>query len=169
MGRKDNEVESAEAALEMVMERPLEVEGFYPVQVHGFGDGMRILYGDGESQDYSITVKRFTSRLSEGCFYNIKVAQRYLSLELQAKYLVPIPLGREMMLIPFKTRRPLVQGDSMIGYVNWHAVERVLSRGKIVLRSGREFPCLNKSRTVKQRMMQAKLGTVLMREYYKGR
>ncbi len=156
-------------ALEMVMERPLEVEGFYPVQLSGYGNGMRVLYSDGRERDYPVTVERFASRLSDGCFYNMKVAQKYLGEELEMTYRVPIPLGEGMMLVPFKTGHPAVNGDSAIGYVNWHAVDRVQDRGKIMLKSGREFPCLNRGRTVKQRMVQAKLGTLLMHKYYKSR
>ncbi|RQD66805.1 MAG: hypothetical protein D5S00_11820 [Tindallia sp. MSAO_Bac2] len=155
-------------ALEMVMERPLEVEGFYPVKLDGYGEGMRMLYANGEEVDYSVRTDRFTQQLSEGCFYNMKMAQQYLSAQLQVKYRVPIPLGKDIMLVPFKTRAQLVKGDSVTGYVNWHAVERVLSRGRIVLKSGREFPCLNKGRTVKQRMVQAQLGAVLMGKYYRA-
>ncbi|SDY99092.1 hypothetical protein [Tindallia californiensis] len=157
------------SALKMVRERPLEVEGFYPVQLAGYGEGMKMLCREDEEKEYAIRADRFTACLTEGCFYNIKMAQRYLSQQLQVTYRVPIPLGREMILVPFKTRSRRIQGDSMIGYVNWHRVERVTSRGKIVLKSGREFPCLNKGRTVRQRMVQAQLGAVLMREYFEGK
>ena len=152
-------------AVMKVMEKPAEVEGILPVDRKGRGPGVRILYADGSHEELDLAAEAYVHQLSRANALNVKLLQKALQKALQIRYLVPMPLSRELMLVPFKTREAAVKGDSSLGYVNLHAVEDETQGGTVLrLKSGRRFPCLNRARTVNRRIVQARYGVTFLEE-----
>ncbi len=93
-----------------------------------------------------------------------ELKKRYGAL-VSSPNLVPIPLSKKDIFIPFKTRVPMYKNDGAFGYINMKYIEKIKEEKKstvIYLSNGIYIPCLCSMSTVDKHM---KNGNIVSRCY----
>ncbi len=78
------------------------------------------------------------------------------------KNTVPIPLAPELILVPFKIRKPMISWDGTIGYVSYRQIKGIIgdhniNESIITLRCGLDVRCLNKKTTAERHIRDAEI------------
>lgn len=97
-----------------------------------------------------------------GKYYMIdlnSMKQRYSSL-LSSRNLIPIPLSRNDIFIPFKTRIPMYKNDGAFSYINMKYIKNVKNNNettKVILNNDLEILCLCNIDTVNKHLRNGKI------------
>lgn len=73
---------------------------------------------------------------------------------------VPLPIHKDLLLIPVKVRKPMFANDGACGYINLHGIETIQGKDEntvFVLKNGTEIECMHRLRTVYQHVNNARL------------
>ena len=78
------------------------------------------------------------------------------------KNIVPIPLAPDLILVPFKIRKPIISWDGAIGYVSYRQIKGIREDGStkesiITLRCDLDIRCLNKKTTAERHIKDAEI------------
>lgn len=79
--------------------------------------------------------------------------------------LVPIPLSKKDVFVPFKVRTPMYKNDGAFGYINIKHIDKISKTGKtsiVYLKDGMKIKCLCSLATVEKHM---KNGNIVSRCY----
>ena len=96
--------------------------------------------------------------------------ERYSPL-LSSRNLIPIPLSRKDILIPFKTRVPMYKNDGAFSYVNMKYIRDIKKNHKtttLILEDGLEIDCLSTIDTVNKHIRNGKIISRCYEDRYMG-
>jgi len=113
------------------------------------GNSTKIITEDG--QGYTI-LKTLRTVLRLICRYygaDISYVRKKYGRVINQKTAVPLPLGKNIVLLPFKMRKPLFIKDGSHGYVNIYSIEDIYyNNGTFIkLTNGKEIKCLSTLKT----------------------
>ena len=97
-----------------------------------------------------------------GKYYMIdlnSMKKRYSSL-LSSRNLIPIPLSRNDIFIPFKTRIPMYKNDGAFSYINMKYIKEIKQKQNttiVILNNGLEIECLCSMDTVNKHLRNGKV------------
>lgn len=97
-----------------------------------------------------------------GKYYMIdlnSMKKRYSPL-LSSRNLIPIPLSRTDILIPFKTRVPMYKNDGAFSYINMKYIKEIKKNDSttiVILNNGLEVDCLCSLDTVNKHLRNGKI------------
>ena len=111
------------------------------------------------------TIKTVIGLIGKHYMIDLKVMKKRYSSLLSSRNLIPIPLSKNNILIPFKTRKPMYKNDGAFSYINMKYIKSIKKNGDstiVVLSNGFEIECLCKMDTVDKHL---KNGTIISRCY----
>lgn len=78
------------------------------------------------------------------------------------KNIIPIPLAPELVLVPFKIRKPIISWDGTIGYISYRQITGIkeddtTNEPLITLRCGLEVRCLSRKTTAERHIRDAEI------------
>lgn len=132
-----------------------EIMGFVPVYVDQRGNCTIVYIKSKEPFVLDKSIKTILRLI--GKYYMIdlnEVKKRYSSL-VSSPNLVPIPLSKRDVFVPFKTRVPMCKNDGAFGYINIRYIDTVTEWGSctaIHLAGGIKIKCLSSFITADKHM-----------------
>ena len=158
---------------------PACVAGFFPVNRRDTGAGVEVWLRDGSVLSLNLTTTSLLNKLADVYLLNLGMLKKYLHDVLAARYYLPLPFSRDLVLVPVKTREKLVAGDSLTGYVNACALQDITVQKRknghnesgdeppgLLLADGRRFPCLTSQAVVNQRMHRAQFSLLMLEQHF---
>jgi hypothetical protein len=131
-----------------------------PIYKDSMGNVTEIITEDGKEY---IVYKALKTILKLICkYYGVDInaiRQKYGNIVNQ-KIIVPLPLSYDVLLIPFKMRKPIFLKDGSYGYINIFSIEEIYEKDKItkiMLTNGKEVKCFNKLKTAKEHLNKGKI------------
>lgn len=111
------------------------------------------------------SVKTIMRLISKHYMIDLRELKRRYGGLISSPNLVPIPLSRKDVFVPFKIRKPMYKNDGAFGYINMRYIDKIKEGSDstlVYLSDGLYIPCLCSLVTVKKHM---KNGTVVSRCY----
>lgn len=131
-----------------------------PVYKNDFGNVTEIIDIDGQICIIYKTIKTILKLICKYYGADINsVRQKYGKL-INQRNMVPLPLSHDLILIPFKMRKPVFLKDGSYGYINIFSIENIYSKNEITfikLINGQEVKCLSKLKTAKEHYNNGKV------------
>src|SRR5699024_10867338 len=97
---------------------------------------------------------------------DLKESRKYYGTLLNTKNLVPIPLNKDYIFIPLKTRKPFYKNDGATGYININSIDKI-ERHKtetlIYLKNNHKILCLSSFETVNKHIQNGRVVEKLMK------
>ncbi|OWZ83240.1 competence protein ComK [Natranaerobius trueperi] len=127
-----------------------KVSAIMPVYMGG--NKTKLIYDNSEEE---IVPKALPSVIKRnlkhiGCEYHTLV--KYYASYIEKKQGVPLPISKDVVLMPVKVRKPIGKSDGAMGYINYHHIKEFKKRGSdtiITLKNGIEITCLQTFNSVK--------------------
>ncbi|MDD3840934.1 MAG: hypothetical protein PHP06_10315 [Clostridia bacterium] len=137
------------------------IDALLPIYAKDKGDYTCIILKNGDTKYIDIKTRSALISLSNIlCIDLISIRKKYSSIVGQ-KNRIPIPLSLELILVPFKTRQPVIKNDSCLGYINLINIKCVTRINptitEISLKSGITIEVLRSISCVKKRLAAAQL------------
>ncbi|WP_053955346.1 competence protein ComK [Inediibacterium massiliense] len=144
--------------------------GVIPTYEKGLGNVTKLITKDGALWIDHRTIKTVLKLIARYYTIHIEACREKYGKIIYQKIGVPILLHKELLLVPFKMRKPLCTYDSTIGYINLYDIEKLKEEQKntiIQLKNGVEVQVLNRIKTVQDHITKAKYiareGNLLLR------
>lgn len=102
-----------------------DILAILPKYIEGRGNCTVVVKGNGENLILDKNIKTTIGLL--GKYYMIdlnEVRKRYGEIVL-SKNLIPIPLSKNDILVPLKTRYPIFKNDGAFGYINYRFITNI--------------------------------------------
>lgn len=134
------------------------------IPVYENGNSVKAVRKDGVTVGFGMSIKSMIKALLKESSMDVRLLRQNYSGSIGRMNLMPIPLGLDRVLIPVKVRKVIGKNDGVYGYIDLFSIEE--SSGDempvIRLKCGFEIHCLEKIRTVRNRI---KLGNVIMDKF----
>ncbi|WP_313755600.1 competence protein ComK [Tissierella sp.] len=142
-----------------------DIMAIVPEYVEGRGNCTKIYAMDMEPVILDKSIKTIIRLIGKHYMIDLgELKKRYRNL-ISSPNLVPIPLSKRDIFIPFKTRVPMYKNDGAFGYINMKYIEKIKEeKGSTVvyLSNGTKIPCLCSLSTIDKHM---KNGNIVSRCY----
>lgn len=125
-----------------------------------YGNVTEIITGDGEKCIIYKTLKTILRIICRYYGLDLKTIRTKYGSIVNQKNIVPLPLSHDLVLLPFKMRKPIFIKDGSYGYVNIFYIEDIYEEGnstKIRLSSGQKITCLNTLKTANDHLNKGKV------------
>ncbi|MDD3840862.1 MAG: hypothetical protein PHP06_09895 [Clostridia bacterium] len=137
------------------------IDALLPTYIKDKGDYTRIILKNGDTAYIDIKTRSALTSLSNIlCVDLTRIRKKYSDL-IGQKNRVPIPLSFDLILVPFKTRQPVIKNDSCLGYINFRSIECATkinsTTTELNLKSGITIEVLRSISCVKKRLAAAQL------------
>lgn len=146
--------------IEKLLEDKEVIVCLLPSYEKGLGNITKVLLKSGREILYHQSLE---STLKSICNYfclHLRLIRKRQQNLLDCKYYLPLPLHKDLLLFPIKTRIPKIKNDASVAYINYFEVEKINFRQSVLhLNNGRIIQSLNTSTTLKKRYHQARLSS----------
>lgn len=151
-----------EGTMQKYLNNPGAVAAIFPVYKEN-GDETMVIYQDGSHDTVPLKVRTVINRLAK--LYSLDLLQLKKKTEgiTQRSLYNPIVMSPSVILVPVKTRKPRVTGDSTLSYINLPTVKKISPstvpdcRSQIKLTDNYAAECLWTPATVRKRFKEAEL------------
>lgn len=156
------------------MKRPINyykqgIVAIIPMYIDMKGDGTKILT-ENKGEHYEVkSIKRVLNHLAKIQQLDLRECKRYYGEKLGYKILMPIPLNKDTILIPAKTRTAVSKNDGAFAYVNLKHIEKIQSdnrNGIIILKDKREIITRQRTKTIEKHIRNGRLIEGMLNEEY---
>ncbi|AKL93691.1 ComK protein [Clostridium aceticum] len=152
-------------AIEEILKNKEKIAALLPIYKEDLGNVTTVILQNGEE----ILLRRsIESILHAICSYytlHLRLLRKKQQKLLNCKYYLPLPLSKDLLLFPIKTRVPKVKNDSSLSYINFFEVKKLdLSKTTLHLNNGKVIDVLSTASTLKKRYHQASLIKQLQEE-----
>lgn len=116
--------------------------GFIPFYGQDGGNYTRVLFKDLEDMEVKRSLSSILKELTESYQKDLRLVRKKALEMTGQRSMNPLPLAEEMLLLPFKFRKPIGKDDGAIGYIKNESIERVMDmddKSKLILKDGREM------------------------------
>lgn len=127
-----------------------------PEYIETFGDCCKVYHSDGEMTHYKKMDSVIKSMYKHSSL-NLDFYRDKTNLLLKQKYLTPLIMSHNEILIPIKVRKVIVPRDSSYGYVNFFAIKKIVDNQYLLLHNNQKLFFMDDPRTVKKRIRMAEL------------
>lgn len=131
-----------------------------PAYVPAEGNATKIITADGNTYIDNRVVKTVLKALCRYYAVHVEHCREKYGKLIHQRLHVPLPIHRDLLLIPMKVRKPMFRKDGACGYINLYAIDKIKEKGDysiFVLKNGIEVECLQRLRTVHQHINHARL------------
>jgi len=136
------------------------IAAILPVYIKEVGDTTELIEYDGKRRTLYTTINSVINKLIGLFSLNITTLREKYNDIIYQKKTPPLPLSENLILIPFKVRRPEVKGDPTYGYINYKCIEnyeRAGKHSKLLLTNGIEIPLKQSLATTQKNIIHARL------------
>ena len=136
------------------------IAALLPVYTDGIGDTTEVIENEGKRRIIDQKINSVIKHLLDHFSTDIASILEKYGDSITRKNKLPLPLSHNLILFPFKVRRPEVSGDPTYGYVNYKCIESYCSSGKhskLILKNGVEIPLTQSLATTEHHIVSAKL------------
>ena len=121
-----------------------EIEAALPEYVDGEGDATRLLLADGTERLVRARLRTVLERLARRHCRALPLLRAWAKERTALSQTAPLAIAAELVLVPFRARRPRLKGDAAMGVVNAMHVQiaRAEAPTEIVLSCGRRIRAL---------------------------
>lgn len=139
------------------------ISSMVPIYINESGNSTEITTKDGQSYIILKTLKTVLKIICRFYGADVKSVRIKYGKIINQKTIVPLPLSYNLVLIPFKTRKPIVLKDGSYGYINIFAIESIYgtrdNKGETIiqLKNGKAISCLCNIKTVKDHYNRGKV------------
>lgn len=145
-------------SIEKVLDDKQRIAALVPFYEKDLGNVTKLLLASGQEV---LCPHSIDSTLRALCSYyalHLRLIRRKQQSLLNCKYYTPLPIHKELLLFPIKTRVPKIKNDSSIGYVNYLEVKKIdYPQSAIHLKNNQIIHSLNTPGTLKKRYNQVLL------------
>lgn len=129
------------------------------------GDGSLLYRRDGSCQRLPVKVETVLRALIERKCEDLHLLRKWAQGYTRVKLWAPLAISWELVLVPFKMRRPRVSGDATMGYCSFTQITELQVAGRqtiLSLRSGQTLPVLWSFLTANEHLKNAFLMQAMM-------
>lgn len=121
-----------------------EIEAALPEYVDGEGDAVRLLLADGTEQLVRARLRTVLECLARRHCQALPLLRAWAKERTAISQTAPLAIAAELVLVPFRVRRPCLKGDAAMGVVNaMHArLTRSEEAAEVELSCGRRIRAL---------------------------
>ena len=121
-----------------------EIEAALPEYVDGEGDATRLFLADGTDRLVRARLRTVLERLARRHCRSLPLLRAWAKERTALAQTAPLAIASELVLVPFRARRPRIRGDAAMGVVNaMHAqLVRAEESAEIELSCGRRIRAL---------------------------
>lgn len=143
----------------LVLPEDWEIEAAVPEYVDGQGDCTRLLLTDGTERLLPVRLRTLLERLARRHCQSLPLLRAWARERTALCQTAPLAMGAELVLVPFRARRPRFKGDGAMGVVNAAHVRlrQTQDRATLELSSGRSLAALWGTATLAARLRAAQL------------
>ncbi len=139
-----------------------KVAAVLPEYEEGHGDCTVVYLQDGKRIVVDVKLRTFLKWLAGHHCKTLPLMRRWAAQYTDRRNGTPLAMGADLVLLPFRARKPRVSGDETLGCVNMECLTAIYERktdGLVVLqlRDGREIPTGWSLRTLLQHAREARL------------
>lgn len=150
-----------------MMERVLneELMAILPQYVDNRGNCTKIYAVGLEPLILDKSIKTILRLIGKHYMIDLKELKKRYGALVSSPNLVPIPLSKRDVFIPFKTRVPMYKNDGAFGYINMRHIEKIREEKEstvVYLSNGVYIPCLCSLSTIDKHMRN---GNIVSRCY----
>ncbi|SNS62684.1 ComK protein [Anaerovirgula multivorans] len=150
-------------SIEKILDDKQQLAALIPFYEKDLGNATKLLLTSGQEILYPHSIDAALKALCSYYALHLRLLRRKQQSLLNCKYYTPLPIHKELLLFPIKTRVPKIKNDSSIGYINYLQVKKVdYSQSAIQLNNGQTIYSLNTPGTLKKRYNQV----LLSAKYY---
>ena len=119
-----------------------EIEAALPEYVDGEGDATRLCLADGTDRLVRARLRTVLERLARRHCRSLPLLRAWAKERTALAQTAPLAIASELVLVPFRARRPRIRGDAAMGVVNAMHAQLVRSEemAEIELSCGRRNP-----------------------------
>jgi len=133
-----------------------------PTYVEDLGNVTRVATIKGNEIIEKRTIRSVLGRIASYYGIDIQAQREKYGKIIGRKNIVPIPLTVNLILVPFKVRKPIISWDGSLGYLSYNQIQQVKKGDNnresiIILKCGKEIKCFNKMITSKRHITDAKI------------
>ena len=114
-------LERKKKKMEKVLPKDVEIAALLPAYTQE-GDVTRILLTNGTELVYRRTMRSTLAKLARRRCKDVTLLRRWASRYTHRALNNPIAASSDLVLVPFKTRRPRIEGDTTMAHVNVVAI-----------------------------------------------
>lgn len=133
--------------------------GILPVYRQDGGNGSEILFSDREPLRDKRGVRALVKGLAELYQKDMRLLRSQAREITGQRTMNPLPVDPHIILIPFKTRKPIGRDDGAVGYIFLSGIADACREGngtRIVLKDGRRIPVLESFPTARRHIRQGR-------------
>lgn len=150
----------------------VRIAAFLPVYRKSVGQGVEVYFRDGSTVLLDVGIRSFIQKVARAFAVNVKDIRREFGPIVGQKNLVPLVLAPFLLYVPFKTRQPLVGGDSAYGYFRLRSIVDVspaVQTVAILLEGGASVAVRQSYRTICSRLRAVrKLEAFLLERFHQA-
>jgi hypothetical protein len=131
-----------------------------PTYMPSKGNVTKIIGADGCIYIDSRIVKTVLKAICKHYAVHIEHCREKYGKMINQRLSVPLPIHKDLLLVPVKVRKPMFSNDGACGYINLHGIEVIQGKDEntvFVLKNGVEIECIHRLRTVYQHVNNARL------------
>jgi len=126
------------------------------------GNVTRILDMDGVEYVEKKRVQAVLKRLASVFSVDLTAMRKRYSTMLHQRNIIPIPICEHILLVPFKIRKPIIENDGSLGYINFSSIQSIQKTNHsklvdILLNNGRSIRCMASYKTAYKHMKNAEI------------
>ena len=95
-----------------------EIEAALPEYVDGEGDATRLFLADGTDRLVRARLRTVLERLARRHCRSLPLLRAWAKERTALAQTAPLAIASELVLVPFRARRPRIRGDAAMGVVN---------------------------------------------------
>lgn len=150
-------------SIEKILDDKQQLAALIPFYEKDLGNVTKLLLASGQEILYPHSIDAAIRSLCSYYALHLRLLRRKQQSLLNCKYYTPLPIHKELLLFPIKTRVPKIKNDSSIGYINYFQVKKMdYSQSAIQLINDQTIYSLNTPGTLKKRFNQV----LLSAKYY---
>jgi len=131
--------------------------------INNIGNSTKLILNNGQTIIIHKSISSVLKEIAEFYALDLKILRKKQQIYTHSKYYVPLPLSKNLLLIPIKTKVPLVPKDPSLSYINYYSIKEIDKYNPIVyLSNGVKIKCLNSLDTLKKRYNQGQICHKLM-------
>ncbi|QUH25018.1 hypothetical protein [Serpentinicella alkaliphila] len=126
--------------------------------INNVGNSTKLILNCGKPIIIHKSVSSVLREIAEFYAIDLKLLRKKQQTYIHNKYYMPLPITKSLLLIPIKTKTPIVPKDPSISYINFYSIKEISSsKPYIYLNNGIKIKSLNSVDTIKKRYSQASI------------
>ncbi|ABR46920.1 hypothetical protein Amet_0695 [Alkaliphilus metalliredigens QYMF] len=134
-----------------------EIACLLPVYELHSGNCTKVIFSNQQELLLKQSIDTVLNSIARYYAIDLKSLRTQQQKRLNCTYYVPLPLAKNLLLFPVKTRIPRIRRDPAYGYVNYFQVKKIDNVKPVIHLNYHKIHCLSCRHTIMKRYHQAQL------------